>query len=217
MIVDVYDLNLSKNSDRREQFEQYRHDIMVNTNIRNQNFTKQRFDIDKQLGTFLMIDREKDRIAAICAVFVSPVWPTNIARLFNRSYIDPDYRAKGLSRSDGVTSTEGLGKLGRWCQTFAYDSMIEVCKTNNIDVGVCTRENNGNSNAINLLLKNSRHADPNWNIKPNYYLTCQNENSEKCWQRLIYISLSNKDPTEVLSNIKQISSDEYTQRFLKYT
>lgn len=215
MIVDVYDLNLPKNTDRREQFERYRYDVMVNTTIRNQNFTKQRFDIDKQLGTFLMVDREKDRIAAICAVFIPPVWPNNIARLFNRSYIDPDYRAKGLARSDGVTSTAGLGKLGRWCQTFAYNAMIDVCKKNNIDVGVCTRENNGKSNAIKLLLENSKHADTNWDIKPNYYLTCDNENSEKCWQRLIYVPISDKDPDTVLSSIKQITADEYYQRFLQ--
>lgn len=213
MIVDVYDLNDSKNYLWRERFEKYRYEVMLRSGVRSENYTRKRFNIDEQLGSFLMIDREKDQIAAICSVFRPSHWPVNIARMFNRSYVDPNYRAKGMSRSDGVTKIAGDGKLGKWCQTFAYPHMIQVCVQNNIDLGVCTRENNGKLNAINLFLTSARDADPQWEIEENYYLTCPAPDSSQCWQRLIYVSLTDKNPKTILSQIPQITQEEYASRY----
>jgi len=182
-------ININNNIEWREKFEEYRNNIMINTKIRSENYTMKRFNIDEQVATFLMVDVDVNQIAAVCSLYTPPVWPREVVRAFNRSYIDPNYRAKGMASSDGETHTRGNNKLGRFCQTYCYDHIIENSILNDKKIITATRENSGKSNAINLMFSMILSTDKEWKLADNYFLTCVNENCSECWQRLLYREL----------------------------
>lgn len=213
MNINVYDLNLSENSYWREQFEKYRHEVMLSSEIRAENFTPARFDIDKQLGTFLMYDTDNERIAGMCAVYVAPHWPSTVARLYNRSFVDPHYRMRGLSKSNGITNLGNGKRVGKLCHQYAYNHMIDVCKKKNILLGVATRENSGQSNAINVMHRCAVDKDPNWVLDDRYFLTMPYPNNFQCWQRLIYVKIQEHDLASTLGQIPNITQQEFKERF----
>jgi hypothetical protein len=210
----VYDLNLPENSSWREMFEKYRFDVMLNTEIRSSNFRPNEFNIDKQLGSFLMFDEVQNRIAGICSVYTPPHWPKTVARLYNRSFVDPNYRLKGLSKSNSVSNLGKGRNLGKLCHQYAYGNMVAVCKKNGITLGVATRENTGKSNSIMVMCRCACDKDPNWTLSERYFLTAPSPEKAVCWQRLIYIEFVAGGANHNLSQIPNISQDEYKERFL---
>lgn len=212
--MQVYDLNLVENTHWREMFEEYRTTVILNSDIRSENYTQQRFNIDKQLGTFLMFDEIREKIAGVCAVYIPPHWPKTIARLYNRSFVDPYYRIKGLSRSNEHSNLGKTRTLGKLCHQFAYQHMIDVCIKNDVKLGVATRENSGKSNSINTMYRCGIDKDPRWKIDERYFLTMPAPNEFTCWQRLIYLPLNDDiDPNFYLDQIPNISREEFETKF----
>lgn len=209
----VYDLNLTENSQWRELFEKYRIEVILKTEIRSSNFTTKRFDIDKQLGSFLMYDETQERIAGICSVYIPPHWPKTIARLYNRSFVDPYYRIKGLSKRNEVSSLDKGRNIGKLCHQYAYDHMIDVCKKNKVQLGVATRENTGKANSINVMYRCAYDKDINWILDDRYFLTAPSPDDAVCWQRLIYISLEKHNVEDNLSLIPNMTQDEFKEKF----
>ena len=98
--------------------------------------------------------------------------------------------------------------------TLAYKSQINCCKKNNIAIAVVTKENekNFNSKSFNFLYSNLKKAKPEWELARDYYLTCPDQNSRKCWQRLIYLELK-KGSIKNLDKLKRINFQEYYRKF----
>lgn len=211
--MQVFDLNLSENNYWRELFEKYRTEVMLKSEIRSENYTEKSFNIDKQLSTFLMYDETRESIAGVCAVFIPTHWPKTIARLYNRSFVDPFYRIKGLSKSNNVSNL-GKGKnIGKLCHQFSYNHMIATCKKHGVQLGVATRENTGTSNSINVMYRCAIDKDENWKIDNRYFLTAPYPEEAVCWQRLIYIPLSEHSAESNLNQIPNITKVEYEKRF----
>lgn len=206
-------ININNDAVWRNKFEEYRNSTMINTKIRSDNFTIKRFNIDEQIATFLMVDEDENQIAAVCSLFTPAVWPNEVVRAFNRSYIDPKYRAKGIASTDGVTYTRGNAKLGRFCQKYCYDHIIKISKLNNKKIITATRENSGKSNAINLMFNMILSTDKEWKLTDNYFLTCADKNCSKCWQRLIFRELE-VNSKKYLDNIPQLTINEYNNKFI---
>lgn len=211
--MQVYDINLPENKFWRNMFEEYRTDVILKSDIRAENYTIQRFNIDKQLGTFLMFDETREKIAGVCAVFTPPHWPKTIARLYNRSFVDPYYRMKGLSTSNEYSSLGKTKTLGKLCHQYAYNHMIDVCIKNGVKLGVATRENSGKSNSIKIMYRCGIEKDPRWTIDDRYFLTMPAPNEFSCWQRLVYLPLDNIDPNEYLDQIPNITKEEFEKKF----
>lgn len=215
MQVDVYDLNKPENTQWRERFERYRHEvILAGTDEKRENYTERRFAIDEQLGTFLMVDREADRIAALAAVFRPAHWPTEVARIGNRTWIDPDYRASSLSgRDKGGTS---LRTGNRWGVTYAYQQQMACCLAHGVRVPVMSRENRpGKANTMRASWLGLIKVHPEWRYDDNvYFLTCANEDSYACWQKMVWKELV-PDSERFIRMVKTISADEFNSRFAR--
>ena len=116
-----------------------------------------------------------------------PWLESDAARILYRSYVAPEMREKGL-----VTP--------RYNWRFSGKKQIEWCLEKKL-VPVISRENYGNLNAINNIV---RHLGDEWTLMPNYYQTVQNSNRKTGWQRIaVYGSIN---PAK---NIPNITLSEY--------
>jgi len=215
-MIGVIDINLPENQEWRERFERYRHDvIMAGGDEKVANYSAQRFDVSQQLATFIMVHLEEDRIAAIAAVFRPVTWPMEAARMGNRTWIDPDYRARDLSGRDkiGLTIRNGM----KWGVTFAYNQQLDVCRRNGVRAVAMTRENRpGSRNTMHASYLGLLKARPHdgWTYCDNtYYLTCRAEDHYSCWQKAVWLGIDGADLGPILPQIKQITQDEFNQRF----
>ena len=198
----------------RSLFEKYRNDILIKykeeTSIKN--YTPSRFDIRNLLGLFLILDIKNDKIAGFVSVSRPKIWPQEIARISNRTWIDPNYRMKGLSlTSEGRNLRQGLN----WGMTIAYEHQINCCHQNKISLAVVTRENTHGPKSKNrfiFLYEQLKKIKPEWKLASDYYLTCFNKDRPACWQRLVYMEL-NKSGKKALDEIPTMSSREYNKQF----
>ena len=197
------------------QFEKYRAFIIKKydnwANIKN--YTQARFKIQDLLGLFLIYDENLQKIAGFLSVFRPKIWPAHVARISNRTWIDPSYRLKGLSLiSEGRNLRLGVN----YGMTLAYDLQLNCCRKNNISVAVVTRENTkdpASENSFNFLHKRLKLAKPEWKLASDYYLTCSNEKDYRCWQRLAYMELKKGGWAAESVKMKKISCQEYFKRF----
>lgn len=196
-------------------FEKYRIDIL--TKYKNEkkikNYSLSRLDIQNLLGLFLILDVRNNKVAGFVSVCKPKIWPEGIARISNRTWIDPDYRMKGLSlTSEGRNLRHGLN----WGMTIAYEHQLNCCRKNKISLAVVTRENTHNGikskNRFPLLHARLKKIKPEWKLAGGYYLTCSNKNTPSCWQRLIYMEL-NKPGKKILEQIPKINFSEYNKQF----
>lgn len=163
-----------------------------------------------------MFDLYNNKIAAITSVFRNKSWPIDIARICNRTWLDHEYRSTNLSGKDkhGLSNRNG----NKWGITYAYKHQINCCRSNNINIAIISRENN-NINSIKNTMRSSWlgliKLYPEWIYDDdNYYLTCNNENIYKCWQKLVWLNIDNNNSTS-LSKFKKISNNEYKSLFYK--
>ena len=178
-----------------------------------QNYTNNRFNVDNLLGLFLVFDKRGQKIVGFMSVFRPKVWPQNVARISNRTWIDPDYRLKGLSLvSEGRNLRLGIN----YGMTLAYDFQINCCKKHKISLAVVTRENMKGpdiKNNTEFLYRRLKLAKPEWNLAANYYLTCSNKNDYRCWQRLLYLELKTGVADLILRKMTNITPEEYLRKF----
>ena len=215
MKVKVININLDENSLWRERFEIYRHDIIL-ANPKDdkwRNYTVERFNIDQQLGTFLMIDEEEDRIAAFVSVFRPKHWPIQVARIGNRTWIDFDYRASTISGKDKAGTSNRTGN--RWGITYAYDVQLNCCRENGVEVAIMSRENRpGTVNTMRSSWMGLIKVHPEWKYDDNrYFLSCIDRENYSCWQKMVWIELNKGSERYLLNDISSISSIEYNEKF----
>ena len=192
--------NINEDHFWRERFEKYRRDVIPFSGNRAENYSPKRFIIEDQIATFLIVDANTDEIIAFNSVYKPVHWPQTIARIFNRSFYDPAYRALNLNK------THGPG----WGQKYSYNLMIDSCQKNGIKIATCTRENTGRINSINQMLKSVLVADKNWKIKEDYYLGYDAKEVQSCWHRLIYLHL---EPCNDLNLIPAMTQSQYKNKF----
>lgn len=198
------------------RFEKYRHFILKNDKIsRNiENYQASRFQLKSLLGLFLVLDQKNSRIAGFFSVFTPKVWPKDIARISNRTYVDPDYRFKGLL-SHG--NERDLRYSSTWGSTIGYKYQIDCCLQHKIKLAVVTRENirgPGHANDFDSMYKRFKMKYPEWKMEKGYYLTCSNKDDYRCWQKLVFLNLNKKEkPKLLLHSIPQITHEEYQNKF----
>ncbi len=202
------------------RFKEYQQYIVKNYSSQKvnkiENYTSRRFPLDRLHGLFLMLDQDCDKIAAFVSVFTPQVWPKEVARIGNRTWVDPEYRAKGLSLKDKAGNCSGRGR--GWGVSFAYEAQVQCCKGNGIKLALMTRENTPlpySGNAMAHAYEGLRRVRPNWKFDPDYYyLTCPCESAYSCWQKIVYCELE-KGAEEFLNSMKKITNEAYDERFAK--
>ena len=183
------------------------------------NYTKKRFNIDKQISTFVVCHKETSEIVSVAGVYQPLHWPKEVARISNRYFINPKYRCKGLSSYDGYTFqyNQGSKPSGRYIQKLCYDDMIESCKKAGIKIAIISREIQKikDCKKIDILLRTIRCSDIGWNKKDRLYLTCANKKASSCWQKIMYLSLGKESNIKILEEIDSISLGQWSKMFNK--
>ena len=164
---------------------------------------------------FILISCKND-IIGFASVRRMAHWPKSIARIYNRIYISKKIRQ--IFRRKGLEDIKNPIKKYQRMTRPMYNMMMEKCKEHGIKIAVVTRENKGISNSIKTIHLKINAQDPykKWKIYPDYLLTCNWPQNQKCWQRAIFRHI-NINETEmyhnILKNIPYLSENEYKKKF----
>ncbi len=208
----VIDITLSQNARWRERFERYRQEVMVDPdhNERWRNYTESKLDIADQLGAFLTIDASTMRIVRFESVYRPPHWPERAARICNRTWVDPTYRAAGLSRARNRSRLQQTDRS----YFHTYHHQLECCRAKNIGLVIISRENAPKRvNSIKAIFHQISKVYANWRLLDDaYLLVSPHRKTHSCWQKIIWYALAH-DAEQMLSSIPTITCKEFQRRF----
>jgi hypothetical protein len=153
-----------------------------------------KFLLDSDLSSFyhrFTMLLQNDKIVSIQGVRHSSRkfdYPKNVARIADRHYVDPAFRAKHL----GVRTS--------FYRLYILHDDIEYLRTNHPIVNTVffsIQGSRGPANISNRLKK----LYPNFNTDHKFYQTCSNK-TKRCWQSCMYSNIYNEPNTLELPSIE---------------
>lgn len=216
MKIEVVNINLKENIYWRNKFEEYRENVILkNTkDDKIKNYTKKNFNIDFQLGTFLMLDvsNTNHKIAGFTSVFKPKIWSNEICRICNRTWIDPIYRSNSLSGKDKAGKSTRKGQ--KWGISYAYKDQIDCALKFQKKLIIISRENKPfRVNTLRSMSIGLKHLYPEWQYdNDNYYQVQENESKYTSWQKIVWKELE-PEAKKYLNTIPKISVNDWKKRF----
>ena len=210
--LEVIDITLPDNGGWRDRFERYRHQVMVDPDCNEKwsNYTEAKLRIEEQLGAFLTIDLHQQRIVRFESVYRPRHWPASVARICNRTWVDPAYRAPGLSRARDRNAERQTDRS--YFQ--AYHQQLDCCRAKRIGLAVISRENAPTkANTIKAIFQQMSKAFADWHlIDDAYFLVSPHHKTYSCWQKIIWHRLE-PGAEQALAAIPTITVDQFQKRF----
>lgn len=149
------------------------------------------YNSEKYLEWFFMID-ELNEVASFSTIqnFCNKTY-----RLLTRCYISPKYRRPILPKFDTFNS---LGSM-------MIKEQLKFIGSDYESIFISLEYINRKRAIVNLSKKMTYTTNIEWKVADGMFLTCENKNSEKCWQNICY---SNKCPS-----LERISYEEWQNRY----
>jgi len=216
MKIEIININLKKNIIWRDKFEEYRENIILKNKKDDkwENYTKDNFNVDYQMGTFLMIDVSNlvPKIAGFTAVFKPKFWPKEICRICNRTWIDPEYRSNSLNGKDKAGKSTRKGQ--KWGISYAYKEQLDCCLKYKRKLIIISRENKPfRINTLRSMSIGLKYLHPEWQYdNDNYYQVKEDETRHSSWQKIVWKELESESK-KYLNLIPKISSEDWKKRF----
>ncbi len=211
MNIKVYDILHPSNKEWLDVFENYRTQILTTYEDKYiENYDRKRFCLEDQLGVFLTVDVETREVVRFESVFCLDSWPKTIVRMFNRTWVDPSFRMRGLSSLRNRLAVEGKPVNSM----YSYQMQIDCARGAGATCAIFSREIGKNSGSkIETVTHLMNRFFPGWEIaKGEFYLTCNNEQLYSCWQRIASLELVSGG-RRALEEMQSINDSQFLQRF----
>jgi len=205
--TDYKTIDIKKDDNWREIFENYRNEILQADDALIRNYAKDRLKVDDHSGFFITINNSLD-IVAFYGVYKRDWWPEGFFRIGNRTWVDPRYRSKSARHHTGYPF-----RLG-WLFTHGHDPMIECCKENGGLIAFASKENTGRKKNVFVYTAGIElpKLRPEWSLLDGYYNVVGVNDTKDCWQKITYRQLTNNDISFV--GFDHISDEEFEERFI---
>jgi len=195
----------------KNRFESYREKMLVKycDHPMIENYDKTRLQIEKQVGFFLTVNIETHEIAKFSTVFHPKHWPKEVVRIYNRTWVDPAYRASGLQQKRDFTKQEYFDD-----QMSPLEQQILCAKNHGAELVVLSREfTSGFVNRAPAISKLMNQRDRKWVVdRNNVYLTVKSRSNASCWQMLIYHELV-ENSANWLNRIPSMTIEKFKRKF----
>jgi hypothetical protein len=182
------------NTFKHENFEKVLNTLITNSSDRNKDWFPnllKNYKSSKYLEWFFVLDN-LDNVLSFSTI---QDFNSNTYRLLTRCYISPEHRRTTLPKFDTYQS---LGSL-------MIKEQLKFLGTNYESIFISLEYINRKRAIINLSKKMSFTTNLEWEVGDGMFLTCENKNSEKCWQNICY---SKKCPA-----LEKISYEEWIKRY----
>lgn len=209
--IGVFDILDPANKEWLDVFEDYRDHIVKTYDDKYiENYGRKRFRLEDHLGVFLTVDQDTREVIRFETVFQLSSWPKTVARLFTRAWVDPSFRAKGIS-----SARKRLAPGSQQVNTmYSYPKQIEIAQRAGVTCAIISRAMGQASSAkIESVTHLINRFYPGWEVsKGKFYLTCHQEKERSCWQRIAALELA-PGGRKALEDMRRITDAEFEGMF----
>ena len=158
-----------------DEFEKVREICLQENNWLRNNYTKENLIIEQHSGFTVIYDSETHKPVLMGGVYNNNKFPSNVARMGNRSYLFPEYRRSRHNMSETY-------------DIFHNRIIMPLIEINNYDVYIITMQNRQRKNNgwWKLLKKMLRTASNGMWSEPEGYIQSCPHMVQKCWQNFVY-------------------------------
>lgn len=158
------------------EFEQVRAGCLEEDNWLRTNYTKDALIVEEHLGYGVVYKTSTGEPMVMGGLYQDPSYPSNTARMLNRTYIFPKFRSKSIS---------GLVMAYKICHEQLIFPLMEK---NNFDCYFITMQNRDKETKgwWDVWKLAMDKASGNFWTPGEGYIQTKNINVQKCWQNFVY-------------------------------